>query len=70
MTWKQAAADIALRTVKTVCQTSVGLLAGSTLITEVDFAFILNCLCFTALSTILMNVASHLERMEKEAEIE
>lgn len=70
MNWKQAAADIALRTIKTVCQTSVGLLAGSTMISQVDFGFMANCLAFTALTTIIMNTASYLEKIERVKEDE
>lgn len=63
--WKEAGADIALRTVKTLCQTGLGLLSGVTVISDVDPAFVVSTLIVAGLSAVLMNTVSWLDKFEK-----
>lgn len=58
---KEKIADILRRTIKTISQAAVGLLASSTLISEVNWPFVLNTLALTALMTVLMNLPELLE---------
>jgi len=53
---KQWFKSLGIKVLKTMAETALGVLAASTLITEVDWYMVLNATLFSAIVTILLNI--------------